>query len=69
MDEKQDDRALRFINLVDEFYDRQVKLMIAAEAPATELYSGSRLAFEFARTESRLFEMQSHDYLALEHRP
>ncbi len=64
-----DDQCRRFINLVDEFYDRQVKLMIAAEAPATELYSGSRLAFEFARTESRLFEMQSHDYLALEHRP
>jgi cell division protein ZapE len=65
----QDDQCRRFINLVDEFYDRHVKLMIAAEVPATELYCGSRLAFEFARTQSRLFEMQSHDYLALEHRP
>ncbi|MFT4767981.1 MAG: cell division protein ZapE [Glaciecola sp.] len=65
----QDDQCRRFINLVDEFYDRSVKLVIAAEVPASELYSGTRLTFEFARTESRLFEMQSHDYLALEHRP
>ncbi|WOJ94973.1 cell division protein ZapE [Congregibacter variabilis] len=65
----QDDQCRRFINLVDEFYDRSVKLVIAAEVPASELYSGTRLTFEFARTESRLFEMQSHDYLAQEHRP
>jgi len=65
----EDDQCRRFVNLVDEFYDRSVKLVIAAEVPASELYSGTRLAFEFARTESRLFEMQSHDYLALEHRP
>ncbi|MDP5054925.1 MAG: AFG1/ZapE family ATPase, partial [Congregibacter sp.] len=65
----QDDQCRRFVNLVDEFYDRGVKLVIAAEVPASELYLGTRLAFEFARTESRLFEMQSHEYLALEHRP
>lgn len=69
MDATQDDQCRRFINLVDEFYDRCVKLVIAAEAPASELYTGTRLDFEFARTESRLFEMQSHAYLALEHRP
>ncbi|WOJ98630.1 cell division protein ZapE [Congregibacter brevis] len=69
MGSAQDDLCRRFINLVDEFYDRSVKLVIAAEVPATELYHGTRLSFEFARTESRLFEMQSHDYLALEHRP
>lgn len=65
----QDDQCRRFINLVDEFYDRNVKLVIAAEAPATELYRGERLSFEFDRTISRLHEMQSHDYLAAEHRP
>ena len=63
-----DDLARRFINLVDEFYDRGVKLILAAEAPIDELYAGGRLEFEFERTRSRLLEMQSHDYLAREHR-
>jgi cell division protein ZapE len=64
-----DDQARRFINLVDEFYDRNVKLVLSAEVSLTELYSGGRLNFEFERTESRLLEMQSHDYLAREHKP
>ena len=64
-----DDQARRFVNLVDEFYDRNVKLVLAAEKPLPELYSGGRLEFEFQRTESRLREMQSHEYLAREHRP
>lgn len=64
-----DDQARRFINLVDEFYDRNVKLVVSAAVPLTELYSGGRLDFEFERTQSRLLEMQSHDYLASEHRP
>jgi cell division protein ZapE len=63
-----DDQARRFINLVDEFYDRNVKLIISAEAPIIELYSGGRLNFEFERTQSRLLEMQSHDYLAQPHK-
>lgn len=64
-----DDQARRFINLVDEFYDRHVKLVISAERPLAELYSDGKLNFEFQRTVSRLLEMQSHDYLAMEHRP
>ncbi|MCR9105846.1 MAG: cell division protein ZapE [Gammaproteobacteria bacterium] len=63
------DQARRFINLVDEFYDRNVKLVLAAEKPLLELYAGGQLEFEFQRTLSRLQEMQSYDYLALEHRP
>ena len=63
-----EDAARRFISLVDEFYDRNVKLILSAEVPVTELYSGERLRFEFERTESRLLEMQSHDYLARTHR-
>lgn len=64
-----DDQARRFINMVDEFYDRSVKLVISAEKPLEAMYSGGRLSFEFDRTTSRLLEMQSHDYLALPHKP
>lgn len=58
-----DDQARRFINLVDEFYDSGVKLIISSEVPIAELYSAGRLEFEFQRTESRLQEMQSQEYL------
>ena len=64
----QEDQARRFINLVDVFYDHNVKLIVSAQAPATELYKGTRVEFEFQRTISRLQEMQSHDYLALSHK-
>ncbi|MFC5527449.1 cell division protein ZapE [Rhodanobacter ginsengisoli] len=63
-----EDAAKRFVQLVDEFYDHHVKLVLSAAAPITELYDGERLRAEFGRTESRLIEMQSEDYLALEHR-
>lgn len=63
-----DDQARRFINLVDEFYDRNVKVILSAAAPIHELYQSGRLGFEFARTESRLLEMQSHEYLERQHR-
>jgi cell division protein ZapE len=63
-----EDAAKRFVQLVDEFYDRRVKLVLSAAAPITELYDGERLRAEFGRTESRLIEMQSEDYLAQEHR-
>jgi len=62
-----EDAAKRFVQLVDEFYDRRVKLVLSAAAPITELYDGERLRAEFGRTESRLIEMQSEEYLALEH--
>jgi cell division protein ZapE len=64
-----DDQARRFVNLVDEFYDRHVKLVLSADKPLAELYSDGKLNFEFQRTVSRLLEMQSHDYLGMEHRP
>lgn len=65
----QDDQIRRFINMVDEFYDRGVKLLMSAEVAAEQLYAGGRLEFEFQRTLSRLQEMQSHEYLALPHKP
>ena len=64
-----DDMARRFINLVDEFYDRGVKLILSAAAPVLELYTGEKLKFEFQRTVSRLQEMQSHEYLERPHLP
>ncbi len=64
----QDDAARRFINMVDEFYDRNVNLIVSAEVMPRDLYYGSRLAEVFTRTSSRLIEMQSKDYFAREHR-
>jgi len=61
------DQAQRFITLVDEFYDRNVILVITAAVKIDELYLGERLVPQFKRTKSRLYEMQSHDYLARKH--
>ena len=63
------DEAQRFIQLVDEFYDRSVNLIISADAPPDALYTGKRLAEPFKRTHSRLVEMQSRDYLHRSHLP
>lgn len=62
------DPTRRFIYLVDEFYDRRVKLLVRAEQPILQLYDGQKLAFEIERTRSRLLEMQSEEYLKAEHR-
>ncbi|MDJ0905051.1 MAG: cell division protein ZapE [Woeseiaceae bacterium] len=67
MDKRHNDQARRFVALVDEFYDRRVKLMLSAAAAVDSLYTGDKLAFEFERTVSRLVEMQSTDYLAAPH--
>ena len=58
----------RFIYLVDEFYDRGVKLLLTSEDSIIDLYQGEKLAFEIERTRSRLLEMQSDDYLNSAHR-
>jgi cell division protein ZapE len=68
-DGNNEDPARRFVYMIDEFYDRHVNLLLSAQADAVSLYQGSRLQREFERTSSRLIEMQSKDYLALEHRP
>lgn len=58
----------RFIYLVDEFYDRGVKLLLTSQDSIIEIYEGEKLAFEIERTRSRLLEMQSDEYLHSEHR-
>jgi cell division protein ZapE len=64
MDARMRDAARRFTWLVDIFYDQKVKLVVSAEVPVTELYIEGDNSFEFARTVSRLIEMQSKNYLS-----
>jgi len=65
----QDDASRRFLYLMDEFYDRKVKLILSADTTPEFLYQGKRLAFDFQRAVSRLQEMQSTEYLASPHEP
>ena len=62
-----EDVARRFITMVDEFYERNVKLLMTGEVALSSLYQGNLLAFEFERCLSRLVEMQSHHYLSKKH--
>ncbi len=65
---KDEDKARRFMALIDEFYDHRVKLIMTAYAPIDRLYTGQNLKFGFVRTISRLTEMQSSEYLMQSHK-
>jgi cell division protein ZapE len=67
LDEYHDDKARRFIYLIDELYDNRVKLIMSSEAPPEKLYTGDMLKFAFNRTSSRLMEMRSREYLKTPH--
>ena len=67
--EEDDNAARRFIDLIDELYDRKVNIFIVAKSAPNRLYRGTRLKDDFKRTASRLIEIQSSEYLALAHRP
>jgi cell division protein ZapE len=67
MSQHQASEARRFTWLVDVFYDHRVKLIATADCAPEALYTEGTQASEFARTVSRLTEMNSREYLALPH--
>ena len=61
------DKAARFVTMIDTFYEKKVKFICSAATPPQGLYVDGDGSFEFERTVSRLMEMQSPEYLALDH--
>src|SRR5215475_8823427 len=61
------DKAVRFVTMIDTFYEKKVKFICSAATAPSGLYVEGEGSFEFERTVSRLMEMQSPEYLALEH--
>jgi len=69
LSELNEDKTRRFIQLMDEFYDRNVKVIMSAVDTPKKLYQGKILKFEFERTVSRMEEMKSVNYLKKPHKP
>ena len=75
MNVTQTDVVRRFTWLVDVFYDQRVKLVLSADAQPEDLVQAQdssapherMVRKEFARTASRLREMQSRDYFSRRH--
>lgn len=68
MDGYKDDQMRRFISMVDEFYDRAVKMAMTLASEVDAIYSDGNLVFEFERTLSRLKEMESKEFLNVPHK-
>lgn len=60
--------AKRFMMLIDALYEANVNLIMAADVPPDQIYTGGHHSFEFRRTASRLMEMQSLNYINKPHR-
>ncbi len=56
--------AKRFVTLIDAFYEAKVKFYCSADADPEQIYEEGEGKFEFARTASRLAEMQAADWPA-----
>ncbi len=54
--------AKRFVTLIDALYEARVRLICSAADEPEQLYIEGEGSFEFARTASRLREMQSADW-------
>ncbi len=67
MTEEKKDSARRFVTLIDALYEHRTALVCSAAVPPDRLYSGREGGFEFARTASRLIEMQAADYIRQRH--
>lgn len=64
MSARDDAAAKRFMHLIDVLYDKGIAVVISAAVDVQALYQGKDLKQSFERTQSRLIEMQSRDYLA-----
>jgi cell division protein ZapE len=69
LDEQKKSEARRFLWLIDELYDRRVKLILSAAVPLAQLAPATLFEGEFERALSRLSEMQSHEYLVQPYQP
>jgi cell division protein ZapE len=67
MTREQRNEAKRFVTLIDTLYENGVKLVCSAAVEPDGLYPTGDGSFEFSRTASRLYEMQSQAYLARGH--
>ena len=67
MTEERKDAARRFVTLIDALYEHHTALVCSAAALPEQLYVGREGGFEFARTASRLIEMQAADYIKQRH--
>lgn len=65
MDDQANDVTRRFISLIDVLYDNNVILVLSSDVNIEALYAGTFLKFEFRRTMSRLYEMQTKHYLKI----
>jgi cell division protein ZapE len=59
----ENDLARSFIRFVDVLYDAKTRLIISAAVPIEKLYVSGMLLFDFARTRSRLVQMQSGEWV------
>lgn len=60
------DTICLFVNLIDVLYDARMRLVFSAAEPIEQLYNRGYMILEYARTHSRLLEMQSEDYFTKE---